>query len=519
MTTAAVTTTARYANWLVEAIANPRGFHVIVTSYMATLFVLRGFLFPAASSDDAEQLLFAQELAWGYDIRNPPLYTWLVFAAQRVMGVSIHCVAFVKFAALGLAFEFLYASGRRVLRDLRVAALAALSPLAIYYVGWDAILSYSHTVLLMAVCAATLYLLLRIDDKGTIRDYLLLGLVLGIGALSKYTYGLFVVALAAAALSDGALRRRLINVRMVPAVALAIIIAAPHYTWLLEHTIEATQQAREHFALQDSGGVLVDAATGLGDLIKAYINFHLSLVLLLLLLFWPAFTAKGAAPAGPEGRHQRLLGRFLIAAFVVLVVMVVVFGVTRFRTHYLFILFIFPLYVFSRIEAAGADVSSLRRLSATLALLPVAVIAIVAGKAALEPLWCRKCALHVPFAELARELRNAGFERGKVVSWFYPHLISGNLRVHFPDSTFASAKYPQFSPAALELPATCLAIWDADRLPDGAPFMLGLARDRLGATLTGRETVNTIDVKIPGNPNGSVRFAYVLIPPGQGLCS
>jgi len=43
--------------------------------YLAVLFVLRVALFPGASEDDAEQLIYAQTWAWGYNTNQPPLYT------------------------------------------------------------------------------------------------------------------------------------------------------------------------------------------------------------------------------------------------------------------------------------------------------------------------------------------------------------------------------------------------------------------------------------------------------------
>jgi len=64
-----------------HTLASPRGFLVFITLLLVVLGVLRATLFPGTGGDDGEQLIFAQEFAWGYQARNPPLYTWLVIAA------------------------------------------------------------------------------------------------------------------------------------------------------------------------------------------------------------------------------------------------------------------------------------------------------------------------------------------------------------------------------------------------------------------------------------------------------
>ncbi len=496
----------------VDGLASPRIFPVVVVGYAAMIFVLRGFMFPAASGDEAEQLLFSQQFAWGYQVRNPPLYTWLVIGATQVLGVVIHAVTLVKVTFLTLTYLFLYYAGRRLFRDPALAALAALAPLAIYYVAWDAVLGYSHSIALMAACAATFWALLRLADRGSLADYLVLGACLGVGFLVKYNYAVFVGALGLAAWADRDLRRRLTDRRMLAAMALAAAMALPHYLWLSRHAGAAIAQVTGE-------GVIREMPTGISEIARAYVNFHLSLMLLVAVLFWPSLTRKGS-PAGPMASRQRLLANFLLAAFVIFLAYALLSGTARFRTHYLFILIPLPLYLFCRIEAAGYTQASLRRFAGALLLLTAIVTGGLVVKYVGDPLWCRKCTLHVPYADLARELRAKGFEGGKIISWFHPYLISGNLRPYFPGSAIASLKYPIFNPPGLKAPGPCLAIWDAGRKHGEQGYVLEQAETRLGATITGAETVHTIHLPFAGLGMGNkqVGFSYVLIPKGQGTC-
>ena len=142
-----------------------KGFYWLLSAFVLTLFIIRGLLYPAAPTDDAEQLLFSQVFRWGYDGVNPPLYTWLLIAIQKIFGTENWTASMVKFFFYWLIFLFLYVLGRRAIEDEFLAILAALSPLWLYYVAWDAVLSYSHSVLATSLVLAALIVLLGLQDK------------------------------------------------------------------------------------------------------------------------------------------------------------------------------------------------------------------------------------------------------------------------------------------------------------------------------------------------------------------
>ena len=100
-----------------QLISTPRGFYSLLGVLVLSQFVSRGLLYPAAATDDAEQMLFSQVFRWGYDVVNPPLYTWLVIAVQHLVGIQNWSVSLVKFPLYGLIFHLMYLIGRRVIED------------------------------------------------------------------------------------------------------------------------------------------------------------------------------------------------------------------------------------------------------------------------------------------------------------------------------------------------------------------------------------------------------------------
>ena len=60
--------------------------------YFSLQMVMRLFTSQSAELDEAEQLLWTQDLRWGYG-PQPPLYSWLQWVLFEVFGVSILALA------------------------------------------------------------------------------------------------------------------------------------------------------------------------------------------------------------------------------------------------------------------------------------------------------------------------------------------------------------------------------------------------------------------------------------------
>ena len=108
---------------------------------------------PALKWDEAEQMLWSQQLRAGYGAQ-PPLYTWLQWAVNQVLGPSVLALSFLKHALLTLAYVFMYLAGRELLGP-RGAWWASASMLLLPPLGWYSIRDQTHTILVTAMaCAA-----------------------------------------------------------------------------------------------------------------------------------------------------------------------------------------------------------------------------------------------------------------------------------------------------------------------------------------------------------------------------
>ncbi len=495
-----------------------RGFYIFVGLYIGAVFLARAVLFPGSSDDTAELLLHSQYFAWGYELKNPPLMSWLVIAAQKLFGVSLLSVEAVKFALLLLAYLFLYRAAREILKDDRLAALAALSPVALYSVAWILAWKYSHSVLVLTMCVVTFYALLRLEKRGDLASYVIFGVIAGLGLIAKYNYLLFVIALIVAAMTEPGLRARLGDRRILLSFAIALAIALPPLVWFVAHSGELQGLIDYKFQISPEKDRLGAAGLGLISVAKAYLDFLFPLIFLLGLFFWRAFTPLRAG-AVPSDRWRPVLGISLLLMTAVILIGVPAFGASRFQFRYLYVFILFPIYFFARVQGIGAGERALNRFGAVLMLLGAIVPLLLLAKFWFEPLWCRKCPLHIPYPAFAEDIRRAGFERGTIVSHFSRYKNGGILRPFFPDARIVDLKLLDLADPPPNVDAgQCLLIWDDVDDPGVREGVIALAGRRFDVEAKALTPMQTIARPMVNGPKRIIRLGIIVIPGGAGKC-
>ncbi len=502
------------APWLARpalALMTARGFVLFLSALMLALFLIRSLAFPGTGGDDGEQIVFAQYLAIGYYPRNPPLYAWLVHGAQYVFGVSVMAVSAVKFLAVWGTCAAVFACGRLLYRDDRLAALAGLTPLASYLLFWDGVTGLSNSVLVMLPCALTFYAFLRLYAARTLGWYLALGVFAGLGFLSKYGYGVFLLSLLAAAAFDRTARARLLRFESLLALAALAAIVTPYLLWFVGKR-SATM----------STDATVGVVQGLGFLASAAIGASAPLWVLLPLFFPRAFrrlgegTGEGTGKGPPErAALRRLMGRQLVLALALFAVTGAVSGLKA-RGYYMSVMILLPLYVFARVQAATWRESTAALFALTAAAIPTGAALALAGQAYLEPYWCKKCERQLPYDSWSRALRMAGFLGGTIVADWWPYPLAGNIKIRFPNARVISVKHPYAIPPANAVPGSCLLLWSA---PERRADVIAFANAHLGTRIEGK--TEREDVMAPirfTHGKHLVRLNFLLLQGGAGEC-
>jgi hypothetical protein len=174
----------------------------------------------------------ARHLAWGY-VAYPPLTPFIAWISQHLFGDSLTGLRF--FAALAQAVAIVITGmmarelGGGPAAQLMAGAAAAISPLSIMaghlfqYVTFD----YLWWVLIA-------YFLIRMLKSGNPRWWLAIGAAAGLGAMTKYTIGVLVIAMTAGLLLTSA-RRLLASAWLLGGIGIAVLIFLPNAVWQVQH--------------------------------------------------------------------------------------------------------------------------------------------------------------------------------------------------------------------------------------------------------------------------------------------
>jgi hypothetical protein len=455
--------------------------------------------------DDVAANILAQTLEPGYVVRQPPLHEWLLWSVQRVTGPTLLSFLIIKYGLLTATFAFLYLVGKRVFADPRWVAIGALSPLLLYQIGWNLHEGVTHTMALICAVAASMWAFMRIVERGVIGDYLLFGLIAGLGLISKYSFAGYLFVLLASALLQPALRARVLDWRMFASIAAGGVIASPFIYWLVAGRHDLVALYGSAVAPKTSSR-LTATAVGLGKAIYAPLAFLFPLDVILPVLF------PGMLRAGREAIRQGvdprawdrgkadwplLLLHVTLGGFLVLILGALLTGATHYLERYMHPFFLLtPLWLLVLVERSGNASRKLAVLAAVLFSVTVLVVPLRLRDLlhAMGP-DCRKCRVAVPFDGLAAALEARGFHSGTLIA--SDRHDAGNLRRMFPEARIVCLERPGYAPPirAADLSPKVAVVWRKRR-----EVPLATGADLEFARIAGSAAVTPERVAIPWQP-------------------
>ncbi len=252
--------------------------------------------------DDLEQLTWARSVEWGY-YKHPPLPTWLVWPALHVFGWSAWVVYVTGAAMTAATFWILW----RLLAKLRgepYALVALLAAACITY--YNGRLNYfNHDVVLLLANAACAALAWQAFATRRLRWWLVLGLVVGLGALAKYQVAVTVASILVFAAHQRAWEQPVHRRGCLLAAGVAFAVFAPHLAWLGAHGWPPLRYAMES-SLGVHLGLLARWTDSLSWLLDQLLNRALPAW---LLLGAAAATARRVTTSPSTARHTSAEGR------------------------------------------------------------------------------------------------------------------------------------------------------------------------------------------------------------------
>ncbi|HZV82056.1 MAG TPA: glycosyltransferase family 39 protein, partial [Geobacteraceae bacterium] len=239
-----------------------RLFPVYLWAIITVFFVLNAvslyLVSPTADLDQAEQLVLSQSWQFGYTAQ-PPLYTWMVRGVLCLAKPGLAPLLAIKVFLLSALAAMLLETGRlfSFTRHQYLITIASLT--FIPQIIWEGQRDLTHSVLATVLAAATLMQTVRTHRDQNSLNYILLGLLAGLGLLSKYNFAVFILCLALTVLLTSPYRKLALNPRIVLTIVVVVTVFAPHLHWMLDHVAVVTESA--HKLKMESGNHFYGVAT------------------------------------------------------------------------------------------------------------------------------------------------------------------------------------------------------------------------------------------------------------------
>lgn len=183
-------------------------------------------------ADEAYYWGWSKELDWGY-FSKPPLVAALIAATTALFGDGLLGVKAGSLIFYPATAVLIYGLGRR-LYDERCGTIAAFAFLTLPITAALGLFISTDAPLLFFWCAA-LWLLHEAIGQGRLRDWLLLGLTCGLGLMSKYTMGAFLLTALPLLVATPEGRAHLRRPGPWLAALIALLLLSPNLWWNFKH--------------------------------------------------------------------------------------------------------------------------------------------------------------------------------------------------------------------------------------------------------------------------------------------
>lgn len=497
---------ARFSACLLE---KPNAVIALFGVYYLVQIVVRLLLPPALRIDEAQQVLFAQWLALGYDAQ-PPLYNWYQQVFFEIFGTSLLGLAVAKNLMLFLIFAIYVKLADTVLKEKRLVIVAALAFFLSPQLFWQAQRDLTHTTMLMLTGLWAIYTSVRLLQRPTTLGYVLTGLAVGLGMLSKYNFIVILLATLLAVWFHPNGRERIFDRRFLLTIGISLLVFLPHSIWLFDNLQFASDVTLRRMAEKAPESRWMQILTGIA---RVVIGSVIVIILPALMLVACRRTKREPERQTPgEASWLRFFIHYFLALGTVLLVIIVTTTMTEVRDRWLLPLVMpFPILGALWLERRTFDVASFVKkvlpvCLVVMALVPVALIVSVPVQA----MFGKTSRSNNDWEIFRHHLQDKGITPSLIVTsdWF----TGGNMRFLFPEITVATTTYDDFDPAfRLSADRPVLFVWTTWR--DPSESMRQWLEAQMGANLKDL-SIQTFEAPMHFKVEGKIqRFSYIVIKP------
>lgn len=386
--------------------------------------------------DEAEMVLLSQQaFQLGYN-SQPPLYTWLQLILFNIFGLNIFSLTLLKYGLMFIMYFFIYKAALRLIKNQLYAIFSAISLFLAYDFAWSFHKDLTHSILAVTIAAMTFYLFLRLVEEDRLKYYVLLGLAIGLGVLSKYNYLVFIIALLISGLMIKDLRGYILNRYMLVSGAIVLVIIVPHFYWGITHKddllidtykFKVATKINSQFFLKSFGLWFSQVLAAIASLPFFYF------------LFFPQGFSRLAKQSKKEEAFKQLLERYFYLVLIILLILIVGFKVTKIKSRWITpLFFLLPTYFFLRIKDLKIQLQRIKAFMIFISVIIIGLLVWLPARLLVGQFSKKYSRTNLPYSQVAKEIKDSGFDKGLIVTQYL--IAGGDLKLQFKDSLVITAQ-------------------------------------------------------------------------------
>ena len=280
--------------------------------------------------DTIEALAWGRSLDWGFD-KHPPLSAFIVETVYQFFGNRDWAYYLTSQIFVIIAFTYVFKFSKEFFQNGNLALITVLLLEGIFFYNFTTP-EFNVNVCQLPFWALSVYFTWKCIQQDRTKDYLLLGLFIGLGILSKYLFIYLVITIEILFLYLIFKRKKIKSKNCFIAGLVVLIILSPHIFWLVKNDYSTFT-----YAFERTGGI-----GNLKDhLIFPLIFFGKQLLLLTPFLLMIFFLVKKFQFNFNLKNEKIIFLTFIVLAPIFLILITSIFMGARIRTMWMT-----PFYLF-----------------------------------------------------------------------------------------------------------------------------------------------------------------------------
>ena len=406
--------------------SNKNVFYLLL-AYVVILGLARILLSGGIEVDEAEQSYLSRWWLWGYNIQ-PPLYTWLQTAVFEVLGNHTSVHVFFRMFLLLMSYYGIFRIFSELGKKPEMGLSALIFSVLLLQFSTES-LRQTHTVLVTVAAILSILCLIRIHKNPQWKEYVLLGLVLAMGILSKYNFVFFIISLGLSVGLIPSWRKLLFTWKTLLTVFIVVVLVSPHFWWVWQHLDVLMGGANERMSSSNGFEQLPVKIKGLTKLL----NNMLAFLSVFLILFIPLHFKKIKETRQNRNEWLSFFEYFFLLSLGQFVLIILFFNANTFPQRWIQPFFIFlPGYCMLKFYPNGIELKEWKLFKRLGYFAGVAIVSVVIVRTAILPILGKPVWLNKPHIQFCEELQPVLKEHEIEVIVTNHILLAGYFRIVYP---------------------------------------------------------------------------------------